>query len=503
VVGQALVYLGPHETDTKTAHGQTFRLVVPDAATLAAGREAIFESVTAAADRLRVGDRDPRVLMIAAPASVAWGVRGLQTGDRDFYAVADEPVNAARNVWIHEYVHSRQEFAPGPATRWFTEASAEYYAARLTLDQDRIEFETFADHLAVGSSRRYDDVVLSDPDTWHDSADYFKGSLAAGDLDRRIRLATDSRATLQGVFGRLNDRTDPVSAEAFVEFVTRTAGGSVTDATRRYTLTTATPAMWSVGQHGDAFGTLPPSIRYAFPGAGSDGVRVSGVYRNGTLGVGPLVANETLAVDVRVTNEGGTTGSYDLAFGVDGETVATRTGEVAPGTTAVETVERTFTAPGTYRLTAGEAATTVTVRDPATPLVTALSANRTTLASGGPVELTATVENRADRPGERVLTIQRDGTELLRERVRFGGPGRKTVTATARLPGSGTYRFTAGNASVVVTVDAPGGTDRTATATARGTGDDGGGATRGASGPGFGPLIAVVAVILTVLLGRR
>lgn len=84
VVGDRTAYLGPYERYANESHGQRFELVVPEAAALEAAPAEIFASLSAAADRLRVGDRDERVLAIAAPTrGVEWGVRGLQTGESD------------------------------------------------------------------------------------------------------------------------------------------------------------------------------------------------------------------------------------------------------------------------------------------------------------------------------------------------------------------------------------------------------------------------------------
>ena len=44
-------------------------------------------------------------------------------------------VAGSESTWTHEYVHTRQRFADrSRAMEWFVEASAEYYAARLSHD---------------------------------------------------------------------------------------------------------------------------------------------------------------------------------------------------------------------------------------------------------------------------------------------------------------------------------------------------------------------------------
>ncbi|MFC7134626.1 MULTISPECIES: PGF-CTERM sorting domain-containing protein [Salinibaculum] len=490
VVGSSMVFLGPHESVRRDAHGQTFRLVVPDAATLDEERADVFASVTDAADRLRVGDRDESVLMIAAPRSVPWAVRGIQTGDRDFYVVANETVDRPDNVWVHEYVHTRQSFRNTDATAWFYEGGAEYYAALATLEQDRIDFEAFQRYLGRGASWRYDDVTLADPASWHDGAEYLKGGLVVGTLDRRLRLATDSRETFQSVFQGINRDADAVTQDEFLALVGSAGGDGARDIARRYTATTAGPSVWSGREHQRAFGSLPARFSYTFPESGSDGLRVAGPYRNGTVGDVELVRGERLVADVGVANVGGTAGTYDLLVTREGDPVAARSGDLDAGANATETVGVAFPGPGTYRLSTGEDALTVRVREPAALSVTGLSANRTTVEAGGTVRLTATVENQFARPGAATVTIRRGESELESERVRLAGNAATTVTATATLDEAGTYEFTAGNVSTTVSVGGDGTTD-------------GSNGTPGAGGPGFGVLVALAALGLASLLARR
>ena len=135
VVGDQMAYLGPYKEHVHEAHGQRFRLVVPKPATLTEIPSEIFDSLGATADRLRVGARDPEVLAIAAPTgNVEWAVRGLQTGESDMWVRDVESLADPDNVWIHEYVHTRQDYTAASDFRWFTEATATYYAALATFE---------------------------------------------------------------------------------------------------------------------------------------------------------------------------------------------------------------------------------------------------------------------------------------------------------------------------------------------------------------------------------
>ncbi|ERH12156.1 MAG: hypothetical protein J07HB67_01169, partial [halophilic archaeon J07HB67] len=117
VAGTDVVFLGGHTVYERTAHGQQFRLVVPEAASLRPTPTAVLNATSAASDTLRVGDRDERVTVFAAPTGPEWAVRGLQTGETDAWVRADEPVTTPNNVWLHEYVHTRQSYTTTDETR--------------------------------------------------------------------------------------------------------------------------------------------------------------------------------------------------------------------------------------------------------------------------------------------------------------------------------------------------------------------------------------------------
>lgn len=361
VAGDRMAFLGPVDVRTRRAHGQTLRLVIPTAADLEAEPGAILDSVANAAGRLQVGDRDKEVLMIAAPTgSVRWTVRGLQVGDSDFWVRDTEGVATASNVWVHEYVHTRQDYTAAPSAEWLTEGSATYYAALLPLETGRIDFEAFRRQLATGAAANQRRAVLTDPDQWDDFANYRKGGLVAGDLDRRVRVATNREATFDTVFGELNSATAPIDDRAVRRAVRNAADRNVAAVADRYTTTTAGPQMWNSTAHAAAFGGSPAQFRYRL--ADDDPVTVEGPTRTTALSGQELavVAGETLRVSLRVENIGGMTGDYTLPLRVNETEMAAR-GRLRPGESATHSFTQTFTEPGTYRVTAGVDSFTVSV----------------------------------------------------------------------------------------------------------------------------------------------
>ncbi|WP_144904717.1 M61 metallopeptidase family protein [Halobellus captivus] len=465
--GTTIAFLGAHEEYTHTAHGQEFRLIVPEAADLEEPPEELFAAFSDASDQLRVGDRDETVFVVAAPTpdGLTWGVRGLHTGGSDMWVRDFERLDEANNVWLHEYVHTRQGYVAADDARWFTEASAVYYAALLALEGERIGYEAFRERLAYGEGD-YDGSVMAEPDTWQRNANYYVGALVAAELDRQIRLATDGETSLEAVFRRMNADGGTVTAAEFRSSLRATGGDDVARLGERYTTTTVRPTTWSADEHREAFGdgSVPTRVTYE-RSSEPDAVSVSGAYRNRSVDADALtlVPSERLSFDVVATNVGGS-GGYEATLRVNDEPVAAQAGRLDSDESATLTFEHAFDRTGVYSLSVGEATLRVDVREPATSRVSNLTANRTTLPAGGSVGLSAAVENDADYPGEADLALTRNGTTFETRTVRLDAGESSTVEADVRLDEPGIYAFSVKNGpveplKVTVTESVGGGTD--------------------------------------------
>ena len=494
VAGDELVYLGNVTTTERTANGQTFRLVVPEQATLAEPTDEILDSLVEASGSMQVGDRDGTVLAIAAPTDgIQWGVRGLELGDAEFWVRDRERLDSPSNVWLHEYVHTRQGFSTTSETRWVTEGTAVYYAALLSLEQDRVDFDSFSTYLDNGERSAYSDVVLSDPGTWTQSASYLKGGLVAGLVDEAMREETNQTATFEDVMRDLNDISGPVTQAQFLAAVEDNAGPTSRATAVDYTETTAAPSMWTETTHSRLFGVLPASVDYALPNS-TAGYRASGPYRNATVGTAPpeVVTGETLTVDTVVRNTGGEAGTYNATLTVDGRVVDSANGTVDAESERVVPLSYTFEDTGVYTLGVGSETTTVTVSDPADPSVTTLSVTDTRVQQGERTVVTATVANDATIPANGSVVLTRNDEPATRRVVSLA-PGNSTqLSVEMSFPEAGTVRIGSGTATpVTVTVTAP------PTATPSPTRIVGG------SGPGFTAITALLVAVLTLLVGRR
>ena len=360
--GETMAFLGAHTVRTHTAHGQTFELVVPVAAEPTADADEVFSSLAHASDRLRVGTRDERVFMIVAPTDrVEWAVRGLQTGEADLWVQDTESLDDPSNVWVHEYVHTRQDYRAADDARWFTEGSATYYAALLTLEEGQIDFDRFQRFMREGEASPQSGAILEDPDEWPNVAQYTKGALVAGELDRQLRTSTDGEASLDTVFGRLNDHSGELRGRDVRGYVADAGGDAVGEAAERYTRTDAVPTMWDANAHATAFGQEPARFSFRLV---NDALSVSGLDGETSVNERPvsLVAGETLTVEMVAENVGGTVGSYELTVRVD-ETERRQDGRLTPGETASHTFEYTFDEPGSYVVRVGGESIDVTVAE--------------------------------------------------------------------------------------------------------------------------------------------
>jgi hypothetical protein len=228
--GDRYALVGSQTADQYRIGDQRVALVRPTGTQVAAGTERVVASLRAANDQLRVGDRDGSVTLFALPDPARRGGESFPARDESWVR-ADSPVNSANNVWIHEYVHTRQDFRLDTDMAWFREASAEYYAARLTHEQGRISEREMVAHLDGEGV----EAPLTDPDAWaSDRTPYTKGARVLALLDRHIRQSTDGERTLQDVFRKMNAHDGPVTYADFKDIVAVTAGHSMDGWLDRY-----------------------------------------------------------------------------------------------------------------------------------------------------------------------------------------------------------------------------------------------------------------------------
>jgi len=260
--GRAMAYLGPYRVANASGADQRFTVVHPTVVETNATASAYAETLASLAGTIRVGARDPAVTAFIAPRPIGveggeGGVGGLATS-ADMWIAADAATTTGANgtsvhepIFVHEYVHTRQNYTSTPEMQWFTEASAFYYMALTPYQRGSITEARFDRQLRVPD--RFGDTVLTGTTGAQYRAWATRGARTLAALDRRIRVSTNGSRTLQDVFRRLNAHEGNVTYADFQSMVDATAGESQAD--------------W-LDRHVDGSEPVPAPIADAYPAPG-------------------------------------------------------------------------------------------------------------------------------------------------------------------------------------------------------------------------------------------
>jgi hypothetical protein len=217
--GDRYALVGAQRRTTVAAVDGTIRIVSPAGTEFGPGEDALASALGDAADRLDVGDRGDEVVLFALGSPARRGGESFPVHDEG-WVNADARLDDPNSVWLHEYVHTRQDFRLAADMRWFREASAEYYAARLAYEQDRIDRAAMEAHIDGAPTT----AALTKPGSWDDpTVPYTKGARVLALVDRKVRLSTDGARSLEDVFRRLNEHDGPVTYADFKDAVAAVA----------------------------------------------------------------------------------------------------------------------------------------------------------------------------------------------------------------------------------------------------------------------------------------
>jgi hypothetical protein len=258
VAGDSMTYFGAADVTEWAVNDERFRLVLPEGVSV--DRDAIRGSLSMSARSLDIGGRSDSVTIFATRDPIRSGGRARSDSA---WVHEDMRVHDVNNVWVHEYVHTRQEWSPATEIEWLTEGSAEYYAALAAYRQESASFAAFHSHV---SQKEDASVVLSNGRAAEDTgAEYTKGSRVVAALDRKIRVATDGNRTFEDVLYLVNRRDEMVTYTAFTGIVETVAGQSLDDWLDRFVTTDAAPTV----AVNESWVTEPPAGR----DADGDGLR--------------------------------------------------------------------------------------------------------------------------------------------------------------------------------------------------------------------------------------
>jgi len=505
VATEGFVYLGPYRSYETWADGQTIRLIVPLAAETADDPRRVIETLGNASREIRIGGRDETVTGLVAPSSVGWAISGTATGPRTFWVRDSARIRTAGNVWVHEYVHTRDSITTDRSMAWLKEAMATYYAAENPLRQGLIGFGEFRSPLERGTGQT--GVQLANRSTWGYESDYKKGALVLGRLDLRIRAASGGTHTLADVIRRLQRHDGVVDAETFARTVANVSTPEVGEAARRYVTTTAVPEPWSQSDHERYFGYETARFAYQFQSpraVGPNWTRPLSAEHSALQ----LLPGERLVVDGIVHNDGDAPSEYDVTFRTTPRGIADRervSGYLPAGWTRTHPFTVRTETPGRFVAVFGTGRTaqlSVSVVEPARNVtVESVTVAPKSVDSGAAVSVTATVSNPADRPARATVPITVDGRQVGAETVVLGSDATTEISTAVTLETTGVHEV--GVDRQETTVQVGGVTSSPTTGTELTTEPASTAPVGEGSGPGFGAVAVGLAVALLAIIYYR
>jgi hypothetical protein len=213
VVGPWAV-VGPLSVSRVTIGGNEVLIVAPANGTVDPGQKAYFLKQFVNPYTLDSGAPE-RITIYAGPRALP-GVGRMYPDDTGYVAQEGFWDGKVESVWIHEYVHARQNMDLTEEMRWFEEASAVYLSLRMMEEQyDPVTDGDVARRLA--SLPDGEPVSLADPVAWQTShTDYRRGTKLVARIDDRVRSETGGTHSIVSVIRQLNAADEPVDIDQFV-----------------------------------------------------------------------------------------------------------------------------------------------------------------------------------------------------------------------------------------------------------------------------------------------
>ncbi|MHB9287016.1 hypothetical protein ACKVMT_08250 [Halobacteriales archaeon Cl-PHB] len=224
LVGEEFAVVGRSTVHTRSTDSGAVRLVVPETVQPQAEPDAILDAFAAADARFEDAAGNETATVFVLPRSVRDGGATFVSSD-ETWINGGARLHTANNVWLHEYVHTRQSFELGPRMAWFGEASAEYYGGLLARDVGLVSTGSYRAYL---SGRSRGATALTDREAWaDDTLPYHRGVRVLAALDSQISDRTDGARSLEDVYARMNSHEGVISYPVFARLVSDVAGDDV------------------------------------------------------------------------------------------------------------------------------------------------------------------------------------------------------------------------------------------------------------------------------------
>lgn len=232
-IGQNILYLGGYTTQTKQVGCQQLRVIKPNAADINAERR--LTMLASVARRFNIGKTYRTVTIFASPKKLGpdTGIFDLTSKGGFVWELENEivvydrgSIHDARNMWVHEYIHTRQFRPDDEQFEWIIEATATYYAARLSLELGYISAAEYNAQLAEYARFSPEQPLASATD---DPVAYQWGAVVVARLD--TALVRRGETSLFGIYQDMNSGAGP-SLAGYEEFERRLTGPGGLNETR-------------------------------------------------------------------------------------------------------------------------------------------------------------------------------------------------------------------------------------------------------------------------------
>lgn len=198
-ISNGKVLIGNTTTYEVERECSSIKLLVPDSVSPESDPERTISLLDDVDAEFNIREQKPNITGIVINRDIE--LNGVTQGNT---FVIDENVELSKhtpyNTWIHEYIHTQQNFSPSnPRSDWVTEGMARYYEMRMAYEVGFISRDTFEIGLLKTRRAIDEDSVLSDKSTWNKQTAYVRGATVLAALDSKIRTDTENR-TLEHIF---------------------------------------------------------------------------------------------------------------------------------------------------------------------------------------------------------------------------------------------------------------------------------------------------------------
>lgn len=216
-VGPNILYLGNYTTVTASEGCQNFTVIVPDTKT-SVYRERLVEKrlseFKVAARSLPLETHYTDIYAFVAPKNLENNVGGYNMDNENEIVVSTKVNKDPSVIWIHEYVHTTQNFRPTPDSVWLVEGTANYFTHRIAVEHGFITPRAYDAWLTKSQTKEWKKSL--DKAEIDDEVAYSRGGALLADADQELHQ--NENGSVLGLFQQLNSQ-ETASNDGLVRYL--------------------------------------------------------------------------------------------------------------------------------------------------------------------------------------------------------------------------------------------------------------------------------------------